>query len=795
MSASKIYIDPNEDIVFAVSKLNRAPAAKVVLIVPNNANIIASQVSTKLLARTVAATDKLVVVVTEDELGRRFAEKAGIVTDTKVSNITNEHWEKAHNIKRQVIAAKDQKKAELMAQVKGDDFVIVDKPATTEANTQAKPNEVVAPVVPPIPAATSAVPAPAPLPALPVNASSEVKPPEVKPLFKKLEPKLIDLGDYALISGGDIADEEEALELREKLLAMKTEQPAASLPKVETTPVEMLAPVTASLKPGSGTGAILAAETAPIEPAGAKFAKSVASLRASLSKQSKQIAAKARQYKESYQQKLAAKRAERDMVNQTEPPAQASLAVDVAPSRAIATREANLPAVAEPKATAVVKSYPASGTGHSLTNANFARGYHHLERPRDLPARRRGTVVTGPTGAAGLGAKLAPANVQAKKLWAKFKSGSNRRKAITGVAILFFVVIFMSILISPKAEVTLNLKQQSIPVSQEVTAVEGLPTVDTDQLQIPLRYVTKEGSRSETGRATGTGETGDRAKGKATIFNYLPNELDVKAGTQITYPTKQLQYVITSSVKIPSLKLAEVEIEAAGFGEKYNLSKGGKYFNYPGYNTTDVSVSTGYEVAGGTSRETKVVAQGDIDGLKTELVNVLKQQLATDIDSLISASEVKLTSDISYNEAKVETNKKAGEEAESFDMTVTMQAKVAVIDKKHLEEVALKLVEQNSTIGGELEVEELQDPVIANVKQEGNKATFSISAAATVTAGITADDVKSQILGMNVSSAEAKLNDMENIEAAKLSYSPGYMPGFLKKLPQDTEKIEVTIQK
>src|SRR5258708_5206783 len=112
MSATKVFIEPNEDIVFACSKIAAAPSRKVIVVVPNGANITSSQVSLKLLTRMLMRTDKLIVLVSEDELGVKLAKKAGVVIVPRVSDVTNDTWTKVNEIKEEQAFAKDQKKIE-----------------------------------------------------------------------------------------------------------------------------------------------------------------------------------------------------------------------------------------------------------------------------------------------------------------------------------------------------------------------------------------------------------------------------------------------------------------------------------------------------------------------------------------------------------------------------------------------------------------------------------------------------------------------------------------------------------
>src|SRR5688572_14953300 len=100
MSATKIFIDPNEDIVFACSKIAAAGSRQVILVVPAGANIAASQVSMKLLSRMLARIDKLVTIVTEDELGQKYAQASGLVAVNKISEVSPQTWEEVNNSKQ-----------------------------------------------------------------------------------------------------------------------------------------------------------------------------------------------------------------------------------------------------------------------------------------------------------------------------------------------------------------------------------------------------------------------------------------------------------------------------------------------------------------------------------------------------------------------------------------------------------------------------------------------------------------------------------------------------------------------
>lgn len=95
VTSEKIFVDVDDEINFVVEKIFAAEKERVILVVPQNALIISSQVSIKILAKQMLNTKKLLILVSEDAFGLKLAKQAGIVTSGKVSNVTAEVWESA----------------------------------------------------------------------------------------------------------------------------------------------------------------------------------------------------------------------------------------------------------------------------------------------------------------------------------------------------------------------------------------------------------------------------------------------------------------------------------------------------------------------------------------------------------------------------------------------------------------------------------------------------------------------------------------------------------------------------
>lgn len=78
MSPKIIHIEPNEEITSVVNRLIETDETDVVLAVPAGARIFRDLINVKLLKREAGALNKKVSILTGDENGRQYAQKAGV---------------------------------------------------------------------------------------------------------------------------------------------------------------------------------------------------------------------------------------------------------------------------------------------------------------------------------------------------------------------------------------------------------------------------------------------------------------------------------------------------------------------------------------------------------------------------------------------------------------------------------------------------------------------------------------------------------------------------------------------
>ncbi len=179
--AHKIFVEPDEEITFTIEKIRNVAGSRAILVVPQNAALVSSAVSLKILSRQVLGTDKLVALVTDDQGGKRLSEKAGLICLQKISEVNKDVWQRAKELKVKMISERDKIRAELI----GDRSETIDKEIAEQKTVKASLED--------------------------DAPKAEAKEPEQLRDKPRLEPKVISINGINIVAGGDILQLDELL--------------------------------------------------------------------------------------------------------------------------------------------------------------------------------------------------------------------------------------------------------------------------------------------------------------------------------------------------------------------------------------------------------------------------------------------------------------------------------------------------------------------------------------------------------------------------------------------------------
>lgn len=173
----KIFVDPDDEIIFVVEKILKTPSAKVVMVIPAGSSIESSAISMKLLSRQIVDSSKNIVLVSDNPVAKSLARKAHLVVRDKVSMVDKSSWDEAAKLKAELLDHKNNLKHDLLS---------ARKPEEIEAEQIEEPEVEKAPEP---------------------KVEKTVNLPDEEELFgekPRLEGKQMEIAGIAILAGGDI---------------------------------------------------------------------------------------------------------------------------------------------------------------------------------------------------------------------------------------------------------------------------------------------------------------------------------------------------------------------------------------------------------------------------------------------------------------------------------------------------------------------------------------------------------------------------------------------------------------
>jgi|GEM_PF-3002275 len=678
-NTEKIFVDLNEDIVFTLEKIKQSQAPKVIVVIPKSANLTGSLISLKILSRQVSKTKKLITLVTEDSLGQRLSERAKIVCVKNVNEITPEIWEKAKELKQELLDERERTKRLLLEkrQESTDNEGVKYKILEEQSPKQAEATNL-----------------------------NELESKQVEDDIKKYEKqrlpaKVISLNEVKFYSAGDITNNEELL--NELLLGSITKQDSDK-------------PVEASTQ---GTNK----ETTGVTDNGKEEPKILMNEDIQSS-----------EYGNQPQQELSQQKKHVSFVGKN-----------------LAGVISNMP------------KRMVGGHGFSLNNNSIKDRFNILKQKF-------------------------------------FSEDSAKKKVIGGLVILLIIFFIFSYFTQTYANLTVTVQQDEVNISQTITADPSVRGVNIAEYKMHAEIRSTDTDASENATATGVGSTGERAKGQVEIYNFTTNPVNLAAGTKLTIIPSELVYTINNAVSIEAIaggvpgRAENVPITATKHGDNYN-SEPGKWFRVEGYsyNESGLKAKNFYPISGGSTVQTTVVSQGDMDSIK----NVLKTRIETvgksQLESLTAADEIMIPETIKVEITEETSTKNVGDEAEKFDVTVKAKVSALFIKKPDMEEMIIGIAKKQQKIEGESEINVAEMPNIQEVKYENTVATFKINTTASARAKITKESLAERLTGRSLSEVEDYLKHNPDIVSYELETGPWFIPGFMRTIPGgDRLKIRIT---
>lgn len=379
-------------------------------------------------------------------------------------------------------------------------------------------------------------------------------------------------------------------------------------------------------------------------------------------------------------------------------------------------------------------------------------------------------------------------------------SSSTKRKALLIAAPLVILVLLIAgFIFLPHANVTIFVEPKSLDRDSQVIADPTITTVDEAGKRIPGQIVQTSVTGSGSGKATGSKEVGNAAKGTLVIRNKTTEPKTFSKGTSLSGPNG-LKFTLDSPVTVASISAedgtwgkANGDVTADAIGPDSNLPTGSD-FTIVGASSSDFVAKSEGNFSGGTSKQVTVVTDADQKKLLASVASDLRKQATDELQKKTPDKKI-LPEAMTEEITKKSYNKNINDQATDFTLNMTVNYKATAYSDSDLKTMIAKLVETNVPAGFEINLAESQTQSDVSSVDKNGKVTFLARFSAKLTPRLDLDKIKKDLRGKTPAQAADILKSYENVLGSEIKINPS-LPGPLLRLPyfENNIKLEVSLK-
>ena len=389
-------------------------------------------------------------------------------------------------------------------------------------------------------------------------------------------------------------------------------------------------------------------------------------------------------------------------------------------------------------------------------------------------------------------------------------SSNFSRFFVLGIVVLVLVVFGLAVLL-PQAQITVYARSEPIRREFEVSVDKNVKTVNSATLTVPGIAVNREISNTKNFPSTGVKLSGNKATGNVQLYNFTKNTLTLRAATTTLIvdgkkysfardvtglrPTSRIGQGGEQEIDDTSL-IAPVPIVAQEVGANFNIGADIRLdLQNSALGQADVYGETAGAITGGSSTETKVLSQADIDKatqtMQDELASLAEQEAA---EAGAGDVNLKILSNAVTSEVLAKTaNKEVGDETNDFDMTII--AKISGVGFNEDDVKALVIEKINAVLSEDKYlVEDGKDELLTSFKAvnvELGTGVLVIDYKTTAAYKVENTNLSKILAGKDATEIQEILLTRPEIDRVDVIFSPF----FVKKAPRFNGKIYInTVQ-
>ncbi len=374
-----------------------------------------------------------------------------------------------------------------------------------------------------------------------------------------------------------------------------------------------------------------------------------------------------------------------------------------------------------------------------------------------------------------------------------------RRTVLVLILILFVGGAFL-----PEARVKLEFSANPVEIDARVRISEAAKRIDDGAAIIPGKLFRAVNEEKDQFEARGKKNLGQKATGTIIVQNRagavqeIPLFSQFRNNKDLVFKTTKAVSVAAASAKVDSLGnavitpgAASVEVEALEPGEDKNLPPQSFKVLIGGELSRVLTGESESSFSGGTTRNVKVVTEIDISESKEQILERLREKNLLELKNQLKEGQLLLASGVVNNLLSETVSKKAGDEAEFFEVELKLESKTLVANEKDFRQVAV------SSIGTRLSDEKTL-VLSSNDEIAADNVVFDESALELRIEGKMKTKVGKKVAAEEVRSLIRAKTPVETRRILEARYSPlrqvvELSPSFWPRLPLFGNRIRVEV--
>jgi hypothetical protein len=336
--------------------------------------------------------------------------------------------------------------------------------------------------------------------------------------------------------------------------------------------------------------------------------------------------------------------------------------------------------------------------------------------------------------------------------------------AIGVLAVLTIVALFV-----PTATIVLPLAQQQESLTLDISASPNIPSVNVSG-SVPLHTLSAVVEQEGQLPSSGTLAVGDQtAVGTVQLTDLTSQEVQVPVHTVITThtdPVVRFETISAADVPAGSANLIEVPIRALQPGTTGNVDVDA-ITAMEGDVGLSVAVTNSAATTGGTDKQIVTPSDADLEKLRGQVLDNLRQSALTDLASLAGSDMELLTGTLSQDAILSEEDTPAvGDPADTLQVKMQVRYKIMTVSKADLIKVASTALDANLPAGfrGANDTLKLTE-VLQPTESSTNTYRWQVKAERTIEATWSRQAVTAAALGQDPKVMAALLNSLVDLRS------------------------------